>query len=71
MNDTGGPAFPHSRLGSDADGMTMRDYFAIRAMQMHGAALANVACDGAEEWDAIVSRRAYMTADAMLKARQA
>jgi hypothetical protein len=31
MKDTGGPAFPHSRLGSDADGMTLRDYFAAHA----------------------------------------
>jgi hypothetical protein len=31
MKDTGGPAFPHSRLGSDADGMTLRDYFAAKA----------------------------------------
>ena len=29
----GGPAFPHSRLGSDHDGMTLRDYFAAKAMQ--------------------------------------
>ena len=71
MKDTGGPAFPvRSAADWQAHGMTLRDYLAIRAMQMHGAALANVACDGAEEWDAIVSRRAYMTADAMLKARQ-
>ena len=31
--DTGGPAFPHSRLGSDADGMTLRDYLAIHAAE--------------------------------------
>jgi hypothetical protein len=32
-NDTSNPAFPHSRLGSDHDGMDLRDYFAAKAMQ--------------------------------------
>ena len=68
MNDTGGPAFPHSRLGSDADGMTLRDYFAAKAMQgllaqSCGTALGNDPKFAAEY--------AYATADAMLKARQA
>ena len=68
MKDTGGPAFPHSRLGSDADGMTLRDYFAAKAMQgllaqSCGTALGNDPKFAAEY--------AYATADAMLKARQA
>lgn len=31
--DTGGPAFPTSNGGSPYDGMTMRDFFAAKAMQ--------------------------------------
>ena len=61
MKDTGGPAFPHSRLGSDADGMTLRDYFAAKAMQ---ALLTRRPLSGGE-----VAGDAYTIADAMLKAR--
>lgn len=32
VKNDGGPAFPHNRLGSDSDGMTLRDYFAAMAM---------------------------------------
>ena len=64
MNDTGGPAFPHSRLGSDADGMTLRDYFAAKAMQAH------LTHDGSDDVNEIgVAKWAYEMADAMLKAR--
>lgn len=56
------PAFPHSRLGSDADGMTLRDYFAAKVMQ---ALLTRIPLSGGE-----VAEDAYMIADAMLKARQ-
>jgi hypothetical protein len=61
MKDTGGPAFPHSRLGSDADGMTLRDYFAAMAMQ---ALLTRIEMSGAER-----ARDAYIIADAMLAQR--
>jgi hypothetical protein len=61
--DTGGPAFPHSRLGSDADGMTLRDYLAAKAMQ---TLLTRRPLSGGE-----VAVDAYIIADAMLKARQA
>ena len=67
MNDTGGPAFPHSRLGSDADGMTLRDYFAAKAMQ----GLLAQSCGTALGSDPkFAAEYAYATADAMLKARQ-
>jgi hypothetical protein len=57
--DTGGPAFPH--ITEDVrDGMTLRDYFAAKAMQ----ALAQ-----GNYFDAI-ARQAYTMADAMLKARE-
>lgn len=58
------PAFPHSRLGSDADGMTLRDYFAAKALQ---GLLACPEVRG-EVWEFV--ELAYQYADAMLKARQ-
>ena len=60
-NNTGGPAFPHSRLGSDCDGMTLRDYFAAKAMQ---ALVKTNYFDSTAEM-------AYEMADAMLKEREA
>ena len=68
MKDSGEPAFPHSRLGSDADGMTLRDYFAAKAMQ----GLLAQSCGTALGSDPkFAAEYAYATADAMLKARQA
>lgn len=58
------PAFPHSRLGSDADGMTLRDYFAAKALQ---GLLACPEVRG-KVWEFV--ELAYEYADAMLKARQ-
>lgn len=58
------PAFPHSRLGSDADGMTLRDYFAAKALQ---GLLACPEVRG-KVWEFV--DLAYEYADAMLKARQ-
>ena len=57
--NTGGPAFP----APDHDGMTLRDYFAAKAMQ---ALLTRRPLSGGE-----VARDAYIIADAMLKAREA
>jgi hypothetical protein len=54
-----------------AKGMTLRDYFAAKAMQMHGDALSGIATDSSAEWDELIARRAYETADGMLKARDA
>lgn len=64
----GGPAFPAPDLGKQDfgqrgayPGMTLRDYFAAKAM-------AGVASTG--EYDcAMIARRAYRFADAMLAAR--
>ena len=47
----------------------LRDYFAAKAMQMHGEMLSDMAIDGEEAWDEYIAKRAYKTADAMLKAR--
>ena len=66
--ETGGPAFPTEtihKIGSDGyiyEGMTMRDYFAAKAMQSLVA----------EQWaPKDCARQAYEFADAMLKARGA
>ncbi len=61
----GGPAFP-SRPADMESGMTLRDYFAAKAMQgllaqSNGTALSSDV--------SIAAEYAYKTADAMLKAR--
>lgn len=62
---TGGPAFPR-QPGSDT-GMTLRDYFAAKAM--HGMAGSRRYCEAG--WDqAGMASQAYEIADAMLKARE-
>lgn len=58
------PAFPCGEYRVPFQGMTMRDYFAARAMQTLLAAGIN---SEQYEEDAI---EAYAIADAMLKARQ-
>lgn len=75
---TGGPAFPTQRIqvnndgvvtgfGVMNDGMTMRDYFAAKAMQ-------SLLISSTRSWpvgvDASVSIAAYQVADAMLEARK-
>ena len=65
--NTGGSAFPvHPDVRMDIDlqwcGMTLRDYFAAKAMQ-------SMAQKYSHEGD--ISRNAYKIADAMLKAREA
>ena len=70
-NKTGGPAFPElGNVGCNSDwqsesGMTLRDYFAAKAMQ---GRLAN------PDWlcsDDRTATEAYQIADAMLRAREA
>ena len=69
-NNTGGPAFPTTKplehWGDPNQGMTLRDYFAAKAM----AALVVVYTDDKAIVDEY-SQRAYAIADAMMKARQA
>lgn len=75
--DASGPAFPYSGVhkGSDMNyiidnhGMTLRDYFAAKALVI-AARGAKGEPEGAyyETVDGIASR-AYLLADAMLKAR--
>jgi hypothetical protein len=62
---TGGPAFPAHENWRIDSGMTLRDYFAAKAMQ---ALLGNPEIDGEP---IAYSQLAYKYADAMLKARKA
>ena len=64
MNNTGGPAFPHQSSDAIRSGMTLRDYFAAKAMQAQ-----LIGYQG--EWYDRVAEEAYKAADAMLKAREA
>ena len=65
--ETGGPAFPGLKHYTDkfpADGMTLRDYFAAKAMQ--GLQSNSLAVD----WpDRVIAISAYRLADAMLVER--
>ena len=60
---TGGPAFPLYRgQGYRNDGMTLRDYFAAKAMQS--------LCQYAEWTEDEVAELAYRQADAMIAERE-
>lgn len=82
--NTGGPAFPVPEFPmtggqyfrrADLQGMTLRDYFAAKAMQ---AALSGVEHEDSRgelhsmstDWYDCHAAHAYAMADAMLKARQ-
>ena len=64
------PVFPETGGGHAAafQGMTLRDYFAAKAMQ---GLLAGLLADGQDvKWESIAVD-AYRQADAMMKAREA
>jgi hypothetical protein len=61
----GGSAFPHKPPG-DAPGMTLRDYFAAKAMQ--GMLAYPTRSTNAID---VLASDAYIVADEMIKARQA
>jgi hypothetical protein len=66
--NTGGPAFPDPQENWRGEkGMTLRDYFAAKAMQGFMANKSNPMHYQPEE----DGQWAYMIADAMLKAREA
>lgn len=77
--ETGGPAFP-VQYSNEADGptvmphvgMTLRDYFAARAMTAcYAEYCAHANVQGYEEdWKMGVALDSYEMADAMLKARE-
>jgi len=75
------PTFPNPRWegwGNPQEGMTLRDYFAAKAMQafitLHENALVKdgFSCDWSKDGSSseIVALEAYGIADAMLKARE-
>ena len=66
--NTGGPAFPNEGFngwGKPQEGMTLRDYFAAKAMQ---AVLSRPTAGLLHAED--IAPAAYMMADQMLKARE-
>ena len=64
--NNGGPAFPAlTDFVPDHDGMTLRDYFAAKAMQGNIAGWPNDLLFNPEG----IAEHAYAIADAMLKAR--
>lgn len=66
--DTGGPAFP-CEWGKvlHTPGMTLRDYFAAKAMQ---AFLNEAGWKADQKWFAEIAEGAYKMASAMLQARE-
>jgi len=72
-NKTGGPAFPQDKIDSwgvrtSEGGMTLRDYFAAKAMQ--GLVIDKSFIDLYSAGAGAVAQQAYLVADAMLKARE-
>jgi hypothetical protein len=69
--NTGGPAFPTTQengCNSGEPGMTLRDYFAAKAMQ--GLTTTLDQTDEEPLWT-VIATDSYKLADAMLKAREA
>ena len=64
--DTGGFAFPRPGDFNPQQGMTLRDYFAAKAMQ---GLLSRVGTDKINLHD-VLAQRTYQIADAMLEARK-
>lgn len=71
-NKTGGPAFPttqenHYEEEHSTKGMTLRDYFAAKAMQAE--IVGNEGIEVSPNWINQVAELAYQMADAMLNVR--
>jgi hypothetical protein len=73
MKDTGGPAFPahHFDLAENEHGMTLRDYFAAKAMQGMLATSKSLNTEAGLKATSAgdFATLAYLCADAMLEAR--
>ena len=71
--NTGSPAFPsHGSMGEVAhEGMTLRDYFAAKAMQEILGSDRYMGIIGVNRYEQRTAEDAYKVADAMLKAREA
>jgi hypothetical protein len=67
--ETGGPAFPNEGFngwGEPFQGMTLRDYFAAKALPVALGGLNPAYQENLQ----LIARRAYDIADAMLEARK-
>lgn len=74
--DTSGPAFPVTLPGGESyqghlphDGMTLRDYFAAKAMQAGATTLSGPKLADVEALFPTLAEMSYQLADAMLAAR--
>ena len=67
MSDKNTPAFPREHPSKDIPGMTLRDYFAAKAMQGNIASMV----EGQDFDPGMGACWAYKVADAMLEARNA
>jgi hypothetical protein len=65
------PAFPRTYSDDGHNGMTLRDYFAIRMMPGFIELIYSIpnAVNGDENVASLAASKAYAAADAMLKAR--
>jgi hypothetical protein len=75
--DNGGPAFPVTMPAGEAykghaefDGMTLRDYFAAKAMQACLSSTKGMFGVGYKDNNANMAMASYSIADAMLEARK-
>ena len=74
--DTGGPAFPRPGDFNPQTGMTLRDYFAAKAMQsiLRGydvvSSFEDEEVNDPEGMPKLIAKDAYIMADAMLLARE-
>lgn len=75
--DTSGPAFPAPDLGEQDfgqrgayPGMSLRDYFAAKAMNAIVSAVTAAGAARTPEDAQVIASASYLVADAMLKARQ-
>lgn len=71
MNDKDIPAFPlemvYTQENKKLNGMTLRDYFAAKAMQSF---TNEVGWKSDQKWFDEIAKGAYRQADAMMKARE-
>lgn len=72
MATDGGAAFPSFVRGQDYPGMSLRDYFAAKAMaaMVSDYMTYNGPCFGLDHFNNNVSGHAYQMADAMLAERE-
>ena len=75
MSNTGGPAFPVPDIDGSAvaEGMTLRDYFAAKAMEGWVASspvIAGEPMNGSVQMAEQLAGASFILADAMLRARE-